>query len=80
LHLYQFYELVLTKVRLNLKSEASKSYLSYSWWILEPALFVLAKHAIATVKRKGEAIEKIAINTWHGLLLKRLILLFATTK
>jgi lipopolysaccharide transport system permease protein len=35
-----FFELVLTKVQLNLKSEASKSYLSYLWWILEPAMFV----------------------------------------
>lgn len=36
----QFISLVLTKVHLNLKSEAAKSYLSYTWWILEPALFV----------------------------------------
>ncbi len=36
----QFSQLVLTKVQLNLKSEAKKSYLSYMWWILEPALFV----------------------------------------
>lgn len=40
MNLSQFSSLVLTKVNLNLKSEASKSYLSYLWWILEPALFV----------------------------------------
>ena len=35
-----FWHLVVLKVKLNLKSEASKSYLSYLWWLLEPALFV----------------------------------------
>ena len=35
-----FVELIFTKVQLNLKSEAAKSYLSYLWWILEPAMFV----------------------------------------
>lgn len=35
-----FWQLVFVKVQLNLKSEASKSYLSYVWWVLEPALFV----------------------------------------
>lgn len=38
--MFQLSELVLTKVRLNLKSEASKSYLSYAWWVLEPTMFV----------------------------------------
>ncbi|WP_051275665.1 ABC transporter permease [Aestuariibacter salexigens] len=36
----QFFQLTITKVFLNLKAEASKSYLSYLWWVLEPALFV----------------------------------------
>ncbi len=36
----QFWQLIFTKVQLNLKSEASRSYLSYIWWILEPVLFV----------------------------------------
>ena len=36
----QFWELTFTKVKLNLKAEARKSYLSYAWWILEPALFI----------------------------------------
>ncbi|AIY64600.1 ABC transporter permease [Pseudoalteromonas piratica] len=35
-----FTQLTLTKVQLNLKSEAKKSYLSYLWWLFEPALFV----------------------------------------
>lgn len=36
----QFLQLVFTKVQFNLKSEASNSYLSYIWWLLEPALYV----------------------------------------
>ncbi|WP_462159433.1 ABC transporter permease [Pseudoalteromonas sp. GB56] len=38
--LKHFIQLTFTKVQLNLKSEAKKSYLSYLWWLLEPALFV----------------------------------------
>lgn len=30
----------LTKLRYNLKSEASATYLGYAWWLLEPALYV----------------------------------------
>lgn len=33
-------EAYFLKLRFNLKSEASKSYLNYAWWILEPALHV----------------------------------------
>jgi len=33
-----FWQLVFIKVRLNLRSEASQSYLSYAWWLLEPLL------------------------------------------
>ena len=33
-------EVFFTKLVLNLKSEASKTYLSYVWWLLEPALMV----------------------------------------
>ena len=33
-------EVFFTKLLLNLKSEASKTYLSYVWWLLEPALMV----------------------------------------
>lgn len=38
----RFWVLVNTYARLKLKSEASKTYLSYLWWLLEPALFVAA--------------------------------------
>lgn len=44
--LSRFWLLVLTKVRLNLKSEASKSYLNYVWWVLEPALFVAVFYVV----------------------------------
>jgi len=33
-------EVFFTKLFFNLKSEASKTYLSYAWWLLEPALMV----------------------------------------
>lgn len=42
----QFWALVTTKVQLNLKSEASRSYLSYLWWIFEPALFVAVLYLV----------------------------------
>lgn len=44
-----FRQLVLIKVALNLKSEASKSYLNYVWWILEPALFVAVFYLVFAV-------------------------------
>lgn len=37
---HSFFQLVLMKISLNLKSEASKSYLSYIWWVLEPIFYV----------------------------------------
>ena len=33
-------EVFFTKLVLNLKSEASQTYLSYAWWLLEPILMV----------------------------------------
>lgn len=33
-------DVFFTKLVLNLKSEASQTYLSYAWWLLEPALMV----------------------------------------
>lgn len=33
-----FWQLVLTKIRFNLRSEVAESYLSYVWWVLEPLL------------------------------------------
>lgn len=37
-NLIRFWQLVFIKVRFNLRSEASQSYLSYAWWLLEPLL------------------------------------------
>lgn len=42
----QFWDIVLTKLRLNLRSEVSKTYLGYLWWLLEPALFVAALYVV----------------------------------
>lgn len=42
----QLSELVLTKVQLNLKSELSKSYLSFTWWVLEPMLHVAVLYVV----------------------------------
>jgi lipopolysaccharide transport system permease protein len=33
-----FCQLVVTKIRFNLRSEVAESYLSYAWWVLEPVL------------------------------------------
>lgn len=38
--LVHFFDLVFTKARLNLKSEANRNYLSYVWWALEPLLYM----------------------------------------
>jgi len=38
--IFRFWQLVFIKVRFNLRSEASQSYLSYAWWILEPLLLM----------------------------------------
>lgn len=35
-----FVDLVWTKARLNLKSEASKNHLRYLWWVLDPVLYM----------------------------------------
>ncbi|MBE9548237.1 MAG: ABC transporter permease [Proteobacteria bacterium] len=35
-----------TKLALNLKSEVSKTYLSYVWWLLEPALMVTVLYIV----------------------------------
>lgn len=40
--LLDFIILVDTKAKMSLKAEASKLYLSFLWWIIEPILFVLA--------------------------------------
>jgi len=40
MNLIHFTELLVEKVKMNLRSEVRKSYLSYAWWVLEPALMV----------------------------------------
>jgi lipopolysaccharide transport system permease protein len=42
-------EVFFTKLALNLKSEASKTYLSYVWWLLEPALMVAVFYVVFAV-------------------------------
>jgi lipopolysaccharide transport system permease protein len=44
-----FIILVDTKARMNLKAEASKLYLSFLWWILEPLLYVFAFYFVFAV-------------------------------
>lgn len=35
-----FFDLVWTKARLNLKSEANRNHLHYVWWIIDPLLYM----------------------------------------
>ena len=44
-----FFILVDTKAKMSLKAEASKLYLSFLWWILEPMLFVLDFYFVFSV-------------------------------
>lgn len=41
-----FWQLVRTKVKMNLKSEAAKSQLNYLWWLLEPGLFIAVYYVV----------------------------------
>ena len=45
----QFISLLDLKARMSLKSEASKLYLSYLWWVLEPVLWVMAFYFVFTI-------------------------------
>ena len=50
----QLVRVFLTKLKFNLRSEASKTYLGYIWWILEPALFVAVLYLIfGTFRARG---------------------------
>ena len=42
-------EVFFTKLVLNLKSESSRTYLSYAWWLLEPALMVAVFYLVFAV-------------------------------
>uniref|UniRef100_A0A486XW13 O-antigen export system permease protein RfbD n=1 Tax=Rheinheimera sp. BAL341 TaxID=1708203 RepID=A0A486XW13_9GAMM len=44
-----FFQLILTKTKLNLRAEARQSYLNYLWWLLEPALFVALFYVVFCV-------------------------------
>ena len=48
-----FIILVDTKAKMSLKAEASKLYLSFLWWIIEPMLFVLAFYFVFAVLLKS---------------------------
>lgn len=41
-----FIDLVWTKARLNLKSEASQNHLRYLWWILDPVLYMTVFYVV----------------------------------
>ncbi len=47
-----FIILVDTKAKMSLKAEASKLYLSFLWWIIEPILFVLAFYFVFAILLK----------------------------
>ncbi len=42
-------EVLFTKLVFNLKAEAAKTYLSYVWWLLEPALMVAVLYLVFAV-------------------------------
>lgn len=42
----QFWEVFATNLGLNLKSEVSKTYLGYFWWLLEPVFYVTAMYVV----------------------------------
>ncbi len=44
--LSQFFSLLWVKAWFNLKSETSKTYLSYLWWIIEPALYMTVFYVV----------------------------------
>ena len=49
-------QVFLVKLKFNLKSEASKTYLGYVWWVLEPALYVGVLYLVfGTFRAKGSS-------------------------
>lgn len=42
----QFWAVFFTKLRFNLRSEVSRTYLGYIWWVLEPLMFVAALYLV----------------------------------
>ena len=53
---FHMVELVWTKARLNLKSEASKNYLRHVWWVLDPLLYMAVFYVVfgLLLERGGE--------------------------
>jgi len=51
-----FVDLVWTKARLNLKSEANRNHLRYMWWILDPLLYMAVFYVVfgLLLQRGGE--------------------------
>ena len=41
-----FWEVFRVKLKFNLKSEVSRTYLGYLWWLMEPILYVLAMYLV----------------------------------
>ncbi len=41
-----FWQIVIYKIRFNLRSEARESYLSYAWWILEPLIQLVVYYVV----------------------------------
>lgn len=51
-----FFDLLMVKTQLNLKSEASKNQLRYLWWLIDPLLYMLVFYAVfgLLLNRGGE--------------------------
>ncbi|WP_101676150.1 ABC transporter permease [Alloalcanivorax mobilis] len=51
-----FVDLVWTKARLNLKSEANRNHLRYMWWVIDPLLYMLVFYIVfgMLMQRGGE--------------------------
>lgn len=53
MNLFGFITLVDLQARMSLKAEASRLYLSYLWWMIEPVLFVLIFYLVFEVLLKS---------------------------
>ncbi len=55
-NLIQLLELIWTKAIFNLRSEVHRNYLSYTWWILEPLLYMVIYYIVfgLLLQRGGE--------------------------
>jgi lipopolysaccharide transport system permease protein len=52
-------EVFFTKLVLNLKSEAAKTYLSFAWWVIEPALMVAVFYVVFGVFLAGGSTDYV---------------------